>query len=98
MNSRHGVDTTPTRKLIDLATLAALLQQKLEGKAPRGYLRGKTRMRDTLQDALDISAVRAEQLVDQLHARGFVRYSGNPKLVERRPREWAIHVNPNTAR
>ncbi len=38
------------------------------------YVRGKTLMRDVLVRKLDCSQVEAELLVDQLEARGFIRF------------------------
>ena len=93
----HSSHTSSVDRPLELPALAALLQQRLSGRPPRGYLRGKTKMRDALQDALKISAARAEALVDQLKAQGFVRYGANPSAVETGRESWLIHVNPNAA-
>ncbi len=95
MNSNPIPPSPRTQGPIDLSSLAALLKQRFEGGAPRGYLPGKTRMRDALQKALRISALRAEILIDQLSSHGFLRYLGDPKQVDTGRDPWTICVNPH---
>jgi hypothetical protein len=57
-----------------LDDLCVLISAALEGTPPLGYIRGKTLMRDVLVHKLDCSEVEAELLVDQLEARGLIRF------------------------
>ncbi len=57
-----------------LDDLCVLIAPALEGTPPLDYVRGKTLMRDVLVRKLDCSQVEAELLVDQLEARGFIRF------------------------
>jgi hypothetical protein len=63
---------------VDLAELTSSLQQRFERAAPRGYLDGRTALRDAVADELECSELEAEDIVDTLVARGFVRYEGDP--------------------
>ncbi len=62
----------------DLALLTRTLKQAVAGRALRGYVNGKTILRDALVRRYRVSVFRAEILVDQLRARGFLRYLGKP--------------------
>lgn len=65
---------------LDLRKLTAQLKARLGPGEPVGYLRGKSLMRDMLMDLRDnqFSELEAEELVDTLEARGFVRFLGDP--------------------
>ncbi|MBZ4336581.1 hypothetical protein NR800_15420 [Corallococcus interemptor] len=65
---------------LDLRQLTAQLKARLGPGEPVGYLRGKSLMRDLLLDMRDnrFSELEAEELVDTLEARGFVRFLGDP--------------------
>ncbi|WP_404371426.1 hypothetical protein ACIHQR_13175 [Corallococcus coralloides] len=65
---------------LDLRQLTAQLKARLGPGEPVGYLRGKSLMRDLLLDLRDnrFSELEAEELVDTLEARGFVRFLGDP--------------------
>ena len=66
---------------IDLAELASTIRRELVGFSPIvGYAEGKTVLRDRVVTLLDCSELEAEELVDTLVARGFLRFSGDPSL------------------
>ena len=59
---------------VDLAQLAASLRLRYGRHLYSSYLRGKTLMRDALQDQLVCSAYEAEELVETLELQGYVRF------------------------
>ncbi|MFP2898380.1 hypothetical protein [Corallococcus sp. 4LFB] len=65
---------------LDLRKLTADLKSRLGPGEPVGYLRGKSLMRDMLLDMREnqFSELEAEELVDTLESRGFVRFLGDP--------------------
>ncbi|RYZ39184.1 MAG: hypothetical protein EOO71_21065 [Myxococcaceae bacterium] len=65
---------------LDLQQLTVDLKARLGPGEPVGYLRGKSLMRDMLlhMQANRFSELEAEELVDTLEARGFVRFLGDP--------------------
>ena len=63
---------------VDLADLALSLQSELPGGAVAGYLEGRTALRDYVIDALGSSELEAEELIDTMVSRGFLRFSGDP--------------------
>jgi hypothetical protein len=63
---------------VDLADLADALDRELEGSTPAGYVEGKTALRDLVVGLLECSELEAEQVVDTMVARGFLRFSGDP--------------------
>jgi hypothetical protein len=75
---------------VDLAELTASLRSRLAGVAPVGYLDGRTALRDAVGDVLGCSALEAEEIVDTLVARGFVRYEGNPAAALDDERGWSL--------
>jgi hypothetical protein len=62
---------------VDLSELRAYLARTFEGSPPEGYMLGRTAMRDAVAAHLGCSLLEAEQLVDTLMARGFVRFDGS---------------------
>lgn len=72
-SGRAGPDDVPLEE-IDLAVLTADLQTKLGRRTQTSRMRGKTLLRDAVMAVLGCSALRAEQLVDLLVARGFARF------------------------
>jgi len=62
----------------DLREVAELLKQRLAESPPRGYLRGKALMRDTLAHDRGLSYLEAEELLDTLELNGFLRFLGDP--------------------
>lgn len=63
---------------LDLRQLTAELKHKLGPGEPVGYLRGKSLMRDMLVDMKGFSEYEAEELIDTLELRGFLRFLGDP--------------------
>ncbi len=64
---------------IDLAELAIGLQPLLEEHAPAGYLEGRTTLRDLVMQRLNSSELEAEEIIDTMVSRGFLRFSGDPR-------------------
>jgi hypothetical protein len=59
---------------VDLAQLAAALRRRYGRHLYASYLRGKTLMRDAVQDQLNCSAYEAEELVETLELQGYARF------------------------
>jgi hypothetical protein len=62
---------------IDLAEVAAALRQVFSDAPPLGYLQGRTALRDAVAVHLDCSLLQAEEVVDTMVSRGFLRYEGS---------------------
>ncbi len=77
-----------------LADLCVLIAPAFAGISPLGYVRGKTLMRQVLVRELDCSEAEAELLVDQLEARGFVRFDRPPASDTMTQGTWRIAVPP----
>ncbi len=75
---RHGMGVRISVEEVDLAELSEALRQRFALATPTGYLRGRTALRDAVAGMLSCSELRAEELVDTLIVRGFVRYEGDP--------------------
>lgn len=75
---------------IDLRIVGRTLGRVFSHHPPLGYLRGKTEMRDALEDQLGCSALEAEELVDTMESRGFVRFEGDPAAPTETDTPWAI--------
>jgi hypothetical protein len=63
---------------VDLAELAQALQSELVGESVAGYLEGRTALRDQVVTVLHSSELEAEELIDTMVSRGFLRFSGDP--------------------
>jgi hypothetical protein len=63
---------------LDLRQLTTELRETLGPGEPIGYLRGKSQMRDVLVFRRRFSELEAEELIDTLEARGFLRFLGDP--------------------
>ena len=63
---------------LDLRQLTADLKHMLGPGEPVGYLRGKSLMRDVLVNMKGFSELEAEELIDTLEIRGFLRFLGDP--------------------
>ncbi len=63
---------------VDLAALAGKLEEAVPARLRAGYVVGKTALRDETVRALGCSQTKAENLVDTMVARGFLRFSGDP--------------------
>jgi hypothetical protein len=66
---------------VDLAEVCERLRGDFAGNPPRGYVPGKTAMREAMLAIVDCSELEAEELVDTLESRGLVRYEGDPRAV-----------------
>jgi hypothetical protein len=75
---------------IDLARLARELLQDLGHHAAEGYLRGKTELRDLVVRRLGCSALEAEELVDTMELRGFLRFDGDPSTRSQADSAWTV--------
>lgn len=63
---------------VDLADLALSLQAELERGSTTGYLEGRTVLRDHVMATLNSSELEAEELIDTMVSRGFLRFTGDP--------------------
>ncbi|MFP2958288.1 hypothetical protein ACLEPN_10730 [Myxococcus sp. 1LA] len=63
---------------LDLQQLTADLKNALGPGEPIGYLRGKSVMRNLLVDMRGFSELEAEELIDTMELRGFLRFLGDP--------------------
>ncbi|AEI66061.1 hypothetical protein [Corallococcus macrosporus] len=63
---------------LDLQQLTADLKNALGPGEPIGYLRGKSVMRNLLVDLRGFSELEAEELIDTMELRGFLRFLGDP--------------------
>jgi hypothetical protein len=59
---------------IDLARLADALRRRFGRHLIASYIRGKTLMRDAVEQHLGCSAYEAEELVETLELQGYVRF------------------------
>ncbi|WP_373049225.1 hypothetical protein [Vulgatibacter sp.] len=75
---------------IDLAALAEELRRYFYEDPPVGYLRGRTAFRDAIVDRLGCSSVEAEQLVETLELRGFIRFDGDTSRRAEADAAWMI--------
>jgi hypothetical protein len=75
---------------VDLAELTALIRARFAGAAPVGYLVGRTALRDAVAEQLECSTLEAEEIVDTLVARGFLRYEGDPSAALDDGRGWSL--------
>jgi hypothetical protein len=67
-------DFDPER--IDLAVVARHLKAAFEQIPIEGYVVGRTRLRDAVAAHLRCSQLEAEQVVDTMIGRGFIRFEG----------------------
>jgi hypothetical protein len=75
---------------LDLQELTQQLRTALGDADPVGYLRGKSLMRNALVHARGVSELEAEELIDTLEQRGFLKYSGDPSEPSRANAHWKI--------
>lgn len=81
---------------VDLAQLTDALRQELRPGEPVGYLRGKSLMRDVLVQRCGFSALEAEEMVDTLEMRGYLRFLGDPSERSVADSHWAIGPEAGT--
>ncbi len=75
---------------IDLRALAASLRERAPSGEPRGYLRGKTALRDWVESLLGCSELEAEELIDTLESRRYLVYSADPAQRSQAFAQWVI--------
>jgi hypothetical protein len=75
---------------IDLAGVARELGVVFAGKPPVGYLLGRTALRDAVARFLVCSQLQAEQIVDTMIGRGFLKYEGSSSQEVDDLRVWWI--------
>ena len=63
---------------LDLQELTQQLRAALGNAEPVGYLRGKSLMRNALVHEKGFSELDAEEVIDTLELRGFIKYLGDP--------------------
>lgn len=77
---------------LDLAELTRALAVTFAGAAPIGFVRGRTALRDAVKSKLACSDLEAEQIVDTLVARGFLRFTGDPKTTDDPGATWTLQA------
>ncbi len=77
---------------LDLEQLTQQLRDALGDAEPVGYLRGKSLMRDVLVHEKGFSDLEAEELIDTLELRGFLRYLGDPSEPSQANAHWELGV------
>jgi hypothetical protein len=75
---------------LDLRQLTADLKHMLAPGEPVGYLRGKSLMRNLLVETKGFSELEAEELIDTLEIRGFLRFLGDPTERSVADAHWEI--------
>lgn len=75
---------------LDLQQLTAELKSALGPGEPVGYLRGKSLMRNVLVDMKGFSELEAEELIDTLELRGFLRFLGDTTERSVADAQWEI--------
>jgi hypothetical protein len=75
---------------VDLAELTAALRDRFARASPTGYVVGRTALRDAVATMLSCSQLEAEDIVDTLIVRGFVRYDGDPMTAADDERPWLL--------
>ncbi len=79
---------------LDLEQLTRQLIEVLGSAEPKGYLRGKAQMRDALVQAMGFSQLAAEELIDTLELRGFLRFLGDTSERSEADSRWEILPRP----
>lgn len=79
---------------LDLQDIVESLRRNLGPSEVVGYLRGKSVMRDILVQEKRCSELEAEELIDTLEVRGFLRFEGDPSARSRADAHWRIRGRP----
>lgn len=80
---------------VDLAVLTRRLRDRMV-PPPVEYVPGKTMIRNEVIDELGCSAEAAETLVDELEARGYIRFTGSLDTLELEPHAWTFVLQPGS--
>lgn len=75
---------------IDLDAVSESIARLFGHRPPVGYLRGKAVLRDAVEQALGCSALQAEEIVDTMESRGFLRFEGDPSERSEAEAPWII--------
>jgi hypothetical protein len=76
---------------IDLEELAEKLQGRIPTGEPRGYLRGKLTLREEVRQIVGCTELEAEELVETLEERGYLRFHGDPSERSQAFAPWEVH-------
>lgn len=77
---------------VDLADLAHRLVARLGNSRLEGFVMGRTKLRDAAALMLACSDIEAEQIIDTMIIRGFLRYSGH--AARGRQGSWILRIDP----
>jgi hypothetical protein len=77
---------------LDLQELTADLKSTLAPGEPVGYLRGKSLMRNVLVARRGFSELEAEELIDTLELRGYLRFLGDPTERSVADSHWELNT------
>ena len=61
---------------------------------PKVYLRGKSQMRDAVVQGTGLSQLEAEELIDTLELRGYLKFLGDPSERSEADSRWEISPRP----
>ncbi len=75
---------------LDLQKLIEELRNALGDAEPKGYLRGKALMRNAFVQMKGFSEFEAEELIDTLELRGFIRFLGDTAKRSEADSSWNI--------
>ncbi len=77
---------------LDLSDVAERIRRHIPPtEPPVGYLRGRSYFRDVVAHDLRCSELEAEELVDTLELRGYLRFEGDPAERSRAESRWTVH-------
>ena len=79
---------------LDLQEVTQQLRAALGDAEPTGYLRGKALMRNALVHARGFSELEAEELIDTLELRGYLKFLGDPSERSEADSRWEISPRP----
>lgn len=71
---------------VDLSTLTLRVHRRIG--SPRGYVPGRTAIRNAVVDLLSCSELEAEELVAQMENRGFIAYPRSTVSAVDKPVAW----------
>lgn len=75
---------------LDYEALAQRLARRFSDQPPIDYLDGKTAIRDEVVVLCGCSVARAEEIVDELAARGLIVFEADPGAGAIEPGTWAF--------
>jgi hypothetical protein len=75
---------------IDLSALGAALRRDFDDCVPKGFVRGRTMLRDAVIEHLGCSEVEGERIVDTMIGLGFLRFEGEPTSAAGNDAAWWV--------